>query len=412
MNRAGAAALILRWIPDGLHEDKSTRTNRPDIILDTSLARACFERACAANISLSNNSNRELEAIKDAIDWDAPAPYLTTLRIDFGPSNKFDPWDFLELPSFYPELVELSIRLGFVRDHITAHLPLLSRLQLEYVTIKMHPSSFIAFLQNSPLLTELLICYVENDYGTPIEAPSQQQCLHLPNLLRLVLKEESTVVNAVMTALTPLPLLQELVIESRHDSHSVLFQQAMTRWALISASAPPPAMLKTRWNPYGPIIERVSFALTASVCVGDHNTGSTLVSSSIPMPMPMPRPKLELTLPFYPSQMALYQQHGLTFDAIQIKHTQLFRAPHPWTEALDELLPYISSLGLEKLEFLNCDDGVAVLPWIREQSSKGRRIDKVAFKECDKCWEPNRPTFTDYEELRNSGLVEQVVWMK
>jgi hypothetical protein len=381
--RSGVVNLTLYWDPAEYVMPRFPKSRE----VDAFLTRRCFDRDCAAQISLTSNSEHERAVIMQAVE--ESAKHFKTLHIDLSNS---DYWTWLNPLKIYPALVELSITRGSIHVPMTIHIPLLSRLHLHEVTLDNGLPPLIELLQHTPLLTEVLLCEVVSHKTYERITSLSKHSLNLPALCRMVLIGCPFIIHGLLAALSPLPLLQELLVDADFEYidplqdliYSSLFRQVVMRWGQISKSSLPPA--KFVWT------------------TGEEE--SRLLDIRTPRSV---TPALTFRTIYCDNEMPLYRQCGLEFKTICVSQLSPDETSSPWTIMLNEIIdlcaPDIKELALE---FSGCYEGVpGIQSWIRKQQSEGRRISRVTFTGTSS-WVND--TQTDYESLEKSGLVQEVVW--
>jgi hypothetical protein len=387
MKRSGVVKSTLRWDPADYIMTRYPES-RKQITVDVSLARACFNKACAAEILLRDVAYHHSTVIMQVVQ--ESAQNLTTLHVDLCNGNY---WTWLHPLKIYPALVELSIMRGSIRGPITVHLPLLSRLHLNGITLDNGILPLIMLLRQTPLLTEVLLCQVESDANYESIVSLSEQSLTLPVLCRMVLIGCPFLILGLLTMLSPLPLLRELVINADFEDidpleepiSSSLFQRVMMFWSQISGSSLPHTKLV--WTP-------------------GSSEKSWLLDIRTPRNV---TPAFTLRTIYCDDEMFAYQQYGLEFKTIRVSQLNSDQTSPPWTTMLSERV-HLCARGLKELvlEFSECNRGLpGIEEWIRTQHSEGRRIQRVSFTRIS----PRaKATRSDYELLKNSGLVQEVDW--
>jgi hypothetical protein len=191
--------------------------------------------------------------------------------------------------------------------------------------------------------------------------------------------------------------MQELQVHLEQVRHghdldimsSDIFRKVATLWTSISGLPLPPA--KLAWFP--------NF---------NHISSLEIQTSKNAMPT------LGLRVLYRNEDLPLHKHNGLKIDTIEVHHLSTDQLANPWTNLLDQIADVLAP-RLTRLEFDMCTSGVPGLEhWIQQRKLEGCTIDKIMFKQCgsivgsSQC-EPT--TLSQYENLKKSGLVEEVEWM-
>jgi hypothetical protein len=391
--RACDLDLTLVWSTT-ISSDIVVRSEAIDI--NATIAGACFQRARAADISFEHNNAVE-RAIITQVQRQL-APRLSILHLEMNDyEDKKDQDMALQVLELYPTLIELSLRYVILLQPLDMRLSLLSRLHIVNMFTDPNLGYVIGFLRHTPCLTELLLEYIYASHHLDLQVDSVlKNSLTLAHLQKLWIGGDHFVVRNLLVALTPhTPLLQDILIQPDFSkpfspectSSSDIFSETVNIWRHISNSPLPPAQIT--W------------------------------SSSIEDPSPLDDPShINICTPcdalhsfkfstiFQDSDMSLYRQYGLKFDAIRISFMNPDDLTSSWTIILDQITRKYAP-QTKKLSFLKCSDGVQNLDgWILNQKSQGQIIERVTFTRC----EHDSPTHSDYKVLKEFGLVEHVEW--
>jgi hypothetical protein len=381
--------LTVLWIP-------KRRQTRQD--LDVAVASACFQRASAANIMMKNSSRDHISPIIGVIRQLVPG--LSTFHFDMGECDWPDEHNgitILDLLELYPNIVELH--LGHVDLYRSISHPLLhlSRLYISNAFTDYNLHSVLDTLQKTPNLTELVLDIIPPD-GEQHQDIAPRDSLTLAHLRKLRLEGSYSFVYLFLMALSPhISEMQELQVHLEQVRHghdldimsSDIFRKVATLWTSISGLPLPPA--KLAWFP--------NF---------NHISSLEIQTSKNAMPT------LGLRVLYRNEDLPLHKHNGLKIDTIEVHHLSTDQLANPWTNLLDQIADVLAP-RLTRLEFDMCTSGVPGLEhWIQQRKLEGCTIDKIMFKQCgsivgsSQC-EPT--TLSQYENLKKSGLVEEVEWM-
>jgi hypothetical protein len=377
--RSGNVSLVLNFTTSISYARE--REIEPDEIV--TLGGAHFARSHALSVTQDVMSNLVVQAMQEVMQGNQSKSRLAILHFDLSGKQI----DFVEMLSWYPALVELSIVNAFVKVGAPANVaarttpipifPLLTRLHIERTGGGDSLQSLFELLKNTPCLTELIL----NHYFTTRRCPSHpgvyERRVKLPSLRILVIIGMPEMVRSLLMALSwHFPLLQDLVVKdisrSTRRSKLDLFLDVLALWKHVAYSVP------------------------------DTNEPVPLAGSHIWNP-----------------SIVLYRDHNIRFDTLKIEELgsdpdrgmqepghPLHPADPRWVEKLDALIATESRLCARRVIFDDCHHGAPdVVEWVQEQARNGWIIEEVAFVNCG-----GEMIHRDYIALKDSGVVKNVVW--
>jgi hypothetical protein len=416
--RSGNVSLVLNYATTTYYNHE--QEIEPDKIV--TLGGAHFARSHALSVTLNSMKNLEVQQV---MHGNQPNPHLAILHMDLGNNT-----DSVEMLGWYPALVELSLTRVVIKLNTPANVgtrpapifPLLTRLHLHYTNGCESLWPLLELLKNAPCLAELVI----NQYSTYCTRPSNpgvyyERKVELPSLLILVIISIPEIVHSLLMALSwHFPLLQNLVVEvaahgGPESSKVDLCPDVLTLWKRVTSSVQAanetiPLAGAYVWSP-SIILNRSLLSTEISTL---HETAPRL---SV---LPTRKPRLHLSTIYHSDHEheEIYRDHNISFDNLRINYLWPNSLWQPqaegdivpprvsWTERLDEMIAIDRLLGARRVIFDNCCQGVpGIVEWVQEQARKGWIIEEVAFVNCD-----GEFTQSDYTILKDSGVVENVVW--
>jgi hypothetical protein len=382
--RAGAAHMTVQWEHDldSLFLDEYGDEIEKYFNVPNALANRYFQRSSAVNLSLFHLTADEKHTIAQAIDQ--LAPDLLTLHVNLWEEDA----SFLESLKNYPALTELSIENGQIIQLFGAQFLQLTRLHMESINISSQVVTDI--LQNTPNLSELLFDMVSDwNHETMSVLKPPEHSLLLPQLRKLLLYASPGIIRDVLTLLSlNVPYLQEVHINdlawsgTQEPTDNVLFEElfvkAMGRWHSMGLPLPP-----ATW-----------------ICNSHYKNVSWLYLNT-----PSDSDRLfQLRIRYSPDLLALYQQHNIVINTVEINNLGADLDSSRWNTSLHEFQSRHLQ-HLKRLRFTGCAVGVPGLEsWIRAQHAAGQIIQRVTFVRCQ------GTTLKDYEALKESGLIEELEW--
>jgi hypothetical protein len=426
LTRSGSGSLILHLAT------RSYRAYELDARWDkiVALGGARFARPHALNVAPGSMSHLAVQGMQEVMHGSQPNSHLAILHLNLNSSNIY----FVEMLSWYPALIELSIADAFVkvdaptnvaaRTTPTPILPLLTRLHLERMKGGESLRSLFELLQNTPCLTELII----NRYFTKHRCPSHpgiyERKVKLPSLRVLIITGMPQMVRSLLIALSWHFLhLQDLVVEvisrinrrpgSSEQPELDLFPDVLALWKHVTYSVrdayePIPLAGTLVWSRDSPYLLGLEIRTL-------HETAPRLSA------LPAYKPRLHFNTIYNPNDEheVLYRYHNISFDTLKIEDLDpnhwspepyVFGRSQPpgdpWEEKLDALIARNTRLGARRVTFDDCHMGVPrIVEWVQEQAKNGWLIEEIMFVNCE-----GGTTQRDYIALKDSGLVENVVW--
>jgi hypothetical protein len=386
------------------------------------LGGAHFARFHALIVTEDAMSNLEVQQV---IYGNQPNPHLAILHMDLCHET-----DSVEMQGWYPALVELSIRTVVMKLNALANVgtrpapifPVLTRLHLYYIIGCESLWPLLELLTNAPCLAELVIdrysikCRCDSHPGVYYERK-----VKLPSMRILVIISIPEIVHSLLMALSwHFPLLQNLVVEvaahgGPESSKVDLCPDVLTLWKRVTSSVQAanetiPLAGTYVWNP-SMFCNRGFLSIEISTL---HETAPRL---SV---LPTRKPRLHFSTIYHSDHEheEIYRDHNISFDNLRIKclwpssrwqrqaEGNIVPPRVTWTERLDKMIAIDRLLGPRRVTFDGCRKGVpGIAEWVEEQARKGWIIEEVAFVNCK-----GELTHSDYTTLKDSGVVESVVW--
>jgi hypothetical protein len=381
--------LAVLWIPERV---------QTSLGLDVAVGSACFQRASAANIMIKTGSTEQVSSIIRTIKQSAPG--LSTFHFDMDGRywpDEHNGTSVLDLIDLYPTLTELFLGHLTLLHSISKPLVHLSRLHISVVQTDYNLQSVLDTLRKTPNLTELVIDNISQQDDDHQDVPPEDG-LTLEHLRKLRLEASYSFVHRFLMVLSPhMSEIQELHIHPAQGRQghelgtmpSDIFGKVATLWTSISSLPLPPATLT--WLP---ILNYMSSL--------EIQTPSNVI------------PTLGLRVSYRDEDVPLHKHHGLKIDTIEINHFHAYQFAEPWTNLLDPITDVLAP-RLTCLAFQICTLADHRLEhWIQQRKSEGCIIDKVMFNQCGSIVESSHhdpSTLSEYEDLKKSGLVEEVEWM-